>query len=476
MEENKNEPRVNRFCITKTWLVIWAVSSSIVILFSYIVRPYVDYGDEFSVLVDAMNVISSTLIIGLPVFLPAGIAFGTSAAKAHSVALLRSGKNPREVFLRCLTETYALILAFSVIITSALFLEPYLVRTSFYDPRGTGFLIYFPSVLIAAFVVSLLLASIGVFFVVISEDVIVSTTLGCVVTIGLATLVGYDSWTLWASVKKGIAMLSPSNLVKILAGTMSNYRPERDTQFTSYSYFGFTATLPAILAVLAIFGFVVFVGLLVSSKLFQRNTSNWIAEKRYSRSEIWEPTPERKEEDMRIKGRLKKRRLALVGLVIIVLAVSTIGTSAYTSTVIEATTIIFHQSPQGGEKITLGEWHIFPCNVQPGQYGQMNILHFECYLEDWFLHDCPGDLSFYYSMLNMSSSDFQNLNETGRRAVCDFRNITLGEWGGTGGSWNLGTYYGPFSFALKVFATENETISGYLYCAITLAQSPTFFY
>ena len=169
-----------------------------------------------------------------------------------------------------------------------------------------------------------------------------------------------------------------------------------------------------------------------------------------------------------------KRSSVLVSLIIIVLTVATIGTTSYTNTIINSSTIIFHQSPELGEQINLGDWYIFPCDVQPSQYGLPNILHERFEVEDYMAHDCPDELSFFYSMLNMSSSEFLSFNETERRAQCNYRNRTLDEFSGAGGSLNLGSYYGPFTYVLKVIAAENETTSGFIYSRILLYQSSTF--
>jgi hypothetical protein len=469
VEENKEEPRLGRFCITRTWLVIWVVSSSIVILASHLIRPYVGYENEFSVLVNAINEISFILIAGLPVFLSAGIVFGTSAAKAHILALLKSGRSSIAVFLRCLSETYALILAFSVTVTGALFLLPYLSGTTFYNPRGTGFLIYLPSVLIATLTVSLLLASIGVFFISISDDALLSTSLGCAVTFGLATVVGYTPEAIRVSVTRGIAMLSPSSIVRVFAGSISGYSPTHGTSLASY--FGFDATLSSILLALAGLALISLTGLLVGFKVFKTNTLQWSkVVDIHTSAGVWESELERQGVHTRIRRSLRKRRAALVALVTIVLVVGASGTAAYSSMVVDQTTVVFHRSPAGGEQIDLGEWHIFSCNVQPPRYGQRNILRYDCLVEDW--GSAPEEVSVYYSMLNMSSSNFQLLNETNRRLSCSYRNRTEGDWGGLGGGWNLGYYSGEFTFVLKIVAAENETIPGSMYFWIELLQSP----
>ena len=473
MEESRNAPRISRFCITKTWLAIWIISSSIVILACYLNRPLVRYTDEFSVLINAMNVIAYVLAIGLPVFLPAGIVFGTSKGKENIFGLLQSGKKPALVFLRCLAEVYSLVLVFSLIVSGVLFYEPFLLGTRFSQPLGTGFLVYLSPVIIATLVVSLILASIGVIFVMITDEFIISTVMGSALTIGLATLFGWNSREVFYSVMKIQAILSPSNLARIFAGKLSNYDPNSGFPFEYFRSFGFTASMDSIILVLAMFGSIILIGFIAGIKIFQHNSSIWAKEREIRKIRIWETERDHKEKITKIRRRIVKRSSVLVSLIIIVLIVATIGTTSYTNTVINNSTIIFHQSPETGEQINLGDWYIFSCDVQPAQYDLPNIVHYSAQTEDWMIHDCPDELTFFYAMLNMSSSEFQNFNETERRAQCSSLNTTSGTFG-RGGAISLGSYYGSLTYVLKVIATENETATGFIYSRIILYQSPTF--
>jgi len=464
--EKEEESRTTRFGITKTWFIRWVIASSVTILVCYAVRPYVSYDEEFSVLVNAMNVISYSLGIGLPVFLASSMAFGTSNARRHILALLKFDKKPVEVFLRCLVEVYALVSLFSVSITIALFLEPQIMGVWFYAPAGTGFLIYLLPVLAATLIVSLLLATIGVFLVIVTDDIIISTSVGCALTIGLATAIGWSPQALGYSLTRGIAMLSPHNLARILAGFLSSYDPPHDT--TIVGYFGFEATAVSILGALVAFAFLAFICIIVSIKILRHNISYWSVLQEAS-SEIWVSESELRGKHSKIKQELKMRRLVLVGLVIFLLTSMAFGTTSYKSTVMEETTIHFHQSPAAGEPIELGEWYVFSCNVQPPRFNQFNILHSECLLIDW--GTAPDDITYYQRLLNLSSTEFMALNETSRRSLCSSRNRTRGEWGGTGGSWNLGYDYGTYAYVLKFIATENATLSGVIHLSIELFQS-----
>ncbi|MGY5880805.1 MAG: hypothetical protein RTV31_11175 [Candidatus Thorarchaeota archaeon] len=474
MEESTTAPEISRLCITKTWFSIWIISSCIVILACYLNRPLVRSLDEFTVLINAVNVIAYVLALGFPVFLPAGIVFGTTKGKENIFRLLQSGKKPALVFLRCLAEVYGLVLVFSIVVSGVLFYEPFLVGTVFSEPIGTGFLIYLSPVIIATLIVSLVLASIGVIFVMITDEFIISTTMGSALTIGLATLLGWNSREVYYSVLKGQAILSPSNLVRIFAGKLSNYVPgDGRFSFEYFRSFGFNVSMDSILLVLAMFGSIILIGFIASVKILQRNSSIWVNEREIRKIGIWETEQEHKQKIVKIRRRIVKRSSVLVSLIIIVLIVASIGTTSYTNLVINNTTVIFHQSPETGEQINLGDWNIFSCDVQPAQFDLPNIIHYNARTEDWMIHDCPDELTFFYAMLNMSSLEFQNFNETERRAQCSSLNTTSGTYG-RGGAFSLGSYYGSLAYVLKVIATENETTTGFIYSRIVLFQSPTF--
>lgn len=469
VEDKRNASRANRFIITSKWLALWSAASIIVVLACYSVRPYVWLSDEFSALINSMNVIAYVLIIGLPVFMIPGIVFGTPSARERILARQESEKRTSRVFLQCLLEVYALTLVFSVAITVALFLGPLLIGTSIDYPRGTGVLMYLPPVLIATFTVSVLLASIGVLFAVVTDNIIISTTLGCAVTIALASMVGWNSIALYSSVTRGIAMLSPSNIARIFAGAISGYNPA--PYATISDLFGFEAILSSILLSLAVLGLISFAGLLVSHRVFRFNMSNWSKTAEIRRiAQVWESELERQGVHTRIRRSLRIRRAAFAGFIIVFLTIAATGTAAYSDFVIDQTTVIFYRSPEGGAQIDLGDWYIFSCDVQPARYGQRNNLRYSCEVEDW--GSAPEEVSVYYKMLNMSSSEFQNLNETSRRLLCSYRNRTRGSWGGFGGGWDLGYSHGLYTLVLKIVAAENETLQGFMYFSIELLQRP----
>ena len=109
------------FGISNVWFIIWTLVTIISVVVCYSIRPFVGHETEFVVLVNAMNVVSFVMTFGLPFFLAASISFSTTDARSRILTMIESGKSTREVFLRRLIGAYALILLFSVGITTALF-------------------------------------------------------------------------------------------------------------------------------------------------------------------------------------------------------------------------------------------------------------------------------------------------------------------------------------------------------------------
>jgi hypothetical protein len=465
VEETEYGFKTSRLPYSTRGLTAWGALSLLITIACYLVRPVVDDVGDFSTLVDTVNVVAYVFIVGIPVFLPAGIVFGTSNGKEHISRLLSSEKRPVEVFLRSLMKMYALVFLFSLLLSVALFYYPLL--------SGSSSASYLPPVFVATLIVSLFLASIGAIFVMITDEPIVSTSIGCVLTVSLAVLFGWNSRALWDSVTRSLAILSPSNLVRIFAGLLSNYSPDTDYSYEYHEVFGFTSTMNSVVLVLTLFGALIVIGFIVSIKSLQRNSSFWNQERDLRKVRIWEAEKEYRRNIAGLRRRYVKRSSIVVGLIIIVLAVAIVGKNSYAGMVIQNATFVFHQSPEMGERIDLGEWYIFSCEVQPAQYDLPNILHYSFEIRDWMAHECPSELTFLYSMLNMSSSEFQDCNETERRLQCRARNRTLGEFGGSSGAIDLGLYYGSFAYVIKVIAAENETTSGFLYTLITLYQCPT---
>ncbi|MGY5859980.1 MAG: hypothetical protein RTU63_11475 [Candidatus Thorarchaeota archaeon] len=449
---------------SRFWILLWISVTSIITIISYSTNSLTRYDEEIQVLVNAMNIISSVLVYGIPIFLLTGIIFGTCIARTNTIELQNDGRSSRKIFLRNLFKVYGLVLLLSVSLSIVFFLEPAITGLRFYDPTGTGFLIYFLPVLLATCVVSLILASFGILLVAITDDIILSTAIGSALTIGVEIIVWWNSTT-----GLGLRYLSPQYFTRVLAGRLAGYDPPLDYLFRRY--FGFTTPLSSILVILTIFGILAFISIPISFKIFRHNSSMW-GDKTDRSQEIeeWDSKPVPSKEPSKNKRMMIIRRGALVGLIVCLLIGMTITTDYSTRTLIEQTTYILHESPEGGEEILLGEWYVFSLETAPTPVDIDNYLRYSIDIEDWV--NSPDNIEFYYNVVNMSSSEFQSLNETEQRDLLYHRSLERPEGGymhGIFAAW----HDGPYAFAMKAFASDNETLSGRLYCSIELKQTIT---
>ena len=446
---------------SRLWVVFWIIASSIAILAGVSQRGVVRYDTEIHVLVNSMSVIAFVLILGFPIFSLSSIILGTSAAKKRIIEFSRSGMTSRKVFFRIVIKIYALVIGFCITLAIALFLEPWVLGIEFPSLSGSSYITYFPAALVATAVISLILVSFGVLLVTVTDDVLISAMTGIVSVVGIQLLV----W--WVSVVHNVRLLSPMNFITILAGHLSGYIPPEIGIFAGY--FGLELPFSFILAILMIFVGLAIVSLLVSLKLFQTNMTNWMILEGESDTEIWEAEPELLDNYGKIRRGLRIRRRGTVVLVLCLLVVMAFRTNIYASSVVEQTTFILHESPDGGEAIILGEWTIISCDVQPSQFALESRLRYRVTVDEW--GTAPYKVDFFYEMLNMTPSEFQSLNETERRVLLYNRSLERPDRGYMGGTIGVLRDTGLYTFALKAIASDNETLPGVLYCSIQLTQS-----
>ncbi|MDF1537400.1 MAG: hypothetical protein P1Q69_00645 [Candidatus Thorarchaeota archaeon] len=455
----------------KRWYIVWGITSIVTLFLCYATRPHVSYTDEFAVLLNSVNVISYSIGLGLPFFLAAGISVSSSFARRQAHSMLQSGISPARVFFRRLLEAYILATMFTISSTIVLFIEPIIAGTTFYSPMGTGYLIYLPVVLVSSLAISLILTSIGIFLAVLTDDIILATSVGCAVTIYLATLIGWAPTNLYMSLTRSIAVYSPHNLAKAFAVILSDY--EHPSGHSLSTLIGFEPSWGSILYALCSLVCVSLICITTSIKILQHNSEYWDMTSDSAEAEkVWTSRREGFSTDSvkQLALRLRFRRAGLIIAVGFLLVTMSNVAFSYQNAVREGTTITFHQSPDNGEPIHLGEWYSFSCEVQQTQYDQFYNLYYDCSLINW--GSAPSEVTYFYKMLNVTSSEFYAENETARRNLCDSRNVTEGDWGGMGGGWNLEYFPGTsFTYVLKIVATDNETLSGVMMFSIHFYQS-----
>jgi len=347
-----------------------------------------------------------------------------------------------------------------------------------------------PLVLGASLVVSICLTSIASSLAVITDDWRLCTVLGSVSTIVIAFIAG---WNISPSAfnysrTRNLALLSPHNIVRALTIQLSGYQFESANEMVSYV--GFVVSIEDIAVALLILGAISIVLLFMGQKVLSKTSTRWtVLEGMIPDRKIWPQSysTEKLQEITRIRRGLKLQRGLTITIVCVLLVSMLGGVSVYTTQIGSSTTIIHYVSPVDGERVPVGSWIIFDVDVSPPYPGLFNLLRFSCDIENW--GNASDTLSFYFGILNMSSTDFDLLEESSRldfnMSSTDFdlleessrldllfsQNRTDTGGSGFGVGKNLEESYGPYVCVLKIVSVADPSENSYIEAELLIIQA-----
>jgi hypothetical protein len=343
-----------------------------------------------------------------------------------------------------------------------------------YRPPTFGHFAFFPAVLGAALIGSVLLTLIASSLAIFMDDSRLCVALGCVSTLLLAFLGGWNAAPspFDYSLTRNLAFLSPHNIVRALAITLSGYQFESANRMVEYVGFAFSAE--NLVVPLLLCGSISIVLLIVAQRVLVKNSGRWaLLGMMPPRHEIWPstPSPEKSQETART-GRSLRIQRGLTVLMIAVLLVSTsAGLSLYTTNVSNNTTFIHYVSPGDNEEISVGVWNVYDVDVQPPFPGLFNSLLMDCSIQSW--GNASDSLSFYFDILAMNSTEFNSLDEESRLALLFFNRLNKTwngyEWG-FGLGRNLEESYGSYICVLRIIADANPLENSYIEGSLIIVQ------
>lgn len=170
-----------------------------------------------------------------------------------------------------------------------------------------------------------------------------------------------------------------------------------------------------------------------------------------------------------MKRRLRMQRGLTTVIIALLLVSINVSGSAYVSTLEVSTTIVLYESPVDGEVLQVGAWKMIDIDVQPPFPGLFNSLFFHWEVIDW--GNASNELTFYYEILEMNSTEFGLLNETSRLDMVSSRLISYD------GSWRLGRghnieeAYGAYVCVLKIVSIADPTENSYMNATLLVEQS-----
>lgn len=403
----------------------------------------------FASLLNSVNTVGMTFATGLFSFLTAGLLFSSRASRLYLKDRIDTVGAKTAYFTRIL-HTLLITCIFTAVLTTIIFLMP--VSMSYFN--------FFPAVLGATIVVSILLALLATSLANIVDDSRLCLILGSVSTIAIAFVAGWQTnYSRWSfSLTRHLSLFSPHNIVKALAVQFSGY------QFVStdemLQYVGFQATIGSIAIALLVFCLVAIVLTFVGLQAMKKNSSRWSSlkgmipgDEKWDASDAARNTPEIRH----IKRSLRSQRI-LAAIVLCGLLVSCfIGGTTYRTYITNTTTIVHYTTPGERENIPVGSWVTFDVDVRPPFPGLFNQLTFSCHIES--LGSFSGTVSFFLGILEMTVADFSLLNESSRLELTH-RWLNQSSYVGFGIGEGLEESYGPYICVLKLVSDVNPLAEG----------------
>jgi len=470
MESGPGQVSIRKFyLLTGGELLVWIVAAGISGVWGYLTRGQV-WALGVGVFVNSLNVLASALALGIPIFLAAGLTFSTPASRGYIQELTSGGLGrPKAILLRFL-QCSVLVSAYSIVLTVFTFAEPLVSGQMNGGIEGPVFQVYLPSALLAFLVVSTLLQAIAVLLALAADNAVISTVLGSATTMIISGIAGWNADSLSGSVWRIFALLSPHNLFRTLAALLSDYDFASEKQ--DVMYFGTAISAQGVLVSLLCLSLVALCAMILAGPVLGINMRRWpLLFGMVPSSEVWSPSPA-EHDPRRIRNATKGlglQRIAVTLAVVVLLLSIGLGGLVYTQNIQASSSITHYESPEGGEALPLGAWAIIEFDIPPPYPGLSNLLQYQMLVLDW--GSCPDELSYYLSLLPMTSAGFQLLNESSKIGLCSGPiNETRGDWGGTGGYDDLGDEHGVHIVVFHVVASENESLSGTLWVSFEVSQ------
>ena len=447
--------------------IVGAVSASLGLLLT---TP-VDQRLELAPLLNSVDIVGMTFATGLFSFVTVGLLFSSRASRFYLMKRIEQVGVKRACLIRTL-HAYAITCIFTFIITITVFLIPIFPGILTYYTVDINYFAFIPSVLGASLFVSICLASIAAALACIVDDSRICVVLGCVSTIAIAIIAGgsADPRPWHFSVTRILAVLSPHNIVRALAVQLSGYQFESPREMVAYV--GFVVSVEGLIVALLILSSISIVLLLVGQRVLARNSTRWpILKGMIPKQELWDSSvsTEELQKMTRIRRGLRLQR-GLTTMIVGVLLISMfVGGSMYTSNVVNGTTIIHYATPGFTENIPVGSWIIFDVDVLPPYPGLFNFLHFRYNVETW--GNASDTLSFYFGILEMNSTEFDLLEESGRlELLSNQMNVTFEYFSGRGQGQFLDESYGSYVCVLKIISDINPSENSYVEGSLRIIQ------
>lgn len=423
---------------------------------------------SISPLINAVNIVSMTIATGLFSFLTAGLLFSSPSSRLFILQRIEEIGSRKTFLLRSLHAVLITSL-FTIILAVIAFLTPIISSYPLVDLTLFGNFIFFPSVLVASLVGSILLTLIASALASLTDDSRLCVVLGCASTLALASVTGWGipDRIFRYSLTRNLSFLSLHNIVRALAVLLSGYHFQSLEDMVRYV--GFTVSMENV--ALSLLGTCAIVTLLIviGQRFLSVNSTRWtILERMLPSQIIWDSAiKDAPTRYISIKRTLAFQR-GITSLVVGVLVVSMlVGGSVYNTYMINVTSTVIYSSPPEGEQIQVGKWYVFDITVTSPYPGLINMIGIDVDILTW--GNASQYLNFYYGVLDMDSTEFGLLNESTRlNSLGSQSNMTRETCGGFGRYETLDDSIGSYVCVLKVMSISDPLEISYIDAILTV--------
>jgi hypothetical protein len=427
---------------------------------------------DFAPLLFSANAVSMNFAMGLFFFLTAGLLFSSRTSRLYIMSRINE-VGAGKAFLTRILHVLIITSVFSILVVVAVFLYPVVLLVLVHRPPTFDHFAFFPAVLGAALIGSVLLTLIATSLAIFTDDARLCVVLGCVSTLLVAFLGGWNAGpsVFYYSLTRNLAFLSPHNIVRALAIALSGYQFESANRMVEYVGFAFSAE--NLVVPLLLLGSISIVLLIVGQRVLVKNSGRWaLLGMMPPRHEIWPstPSPEKSQETTRMRRSLRIQRGLTILVVVALLMSASAGVELYTTYVSGSTTFIHYASQGDSERFSVGGWNVYDVDVKPPFPGLFTSLFMSFHVRS--CGNASDSLSFYFGIIAMNSTEFNSLDVESRVALLPSHRLNHtwdGGWG-FGLGENLEESYGSYICVLRIIADTNPLENSYIEASLLIVQ------
>jgi hypothetical protein len=455
-----NRIKADILALSKRDLLVWMGGSTAVTLPPFIILRWMSSGTPIRSAINTINLVTVVLIHSLPFCLAATLLFSSKDSRKSLVSLTRHENGLRRVLIIRFSSLVLLTTLYLSIATIVFFVSQGRGNIS-----GIGFI---PALIFAAFIVNLLLCSVGTFVALAFDDWRLSTIATCVIVFVFAWFGGIFPEELRYSTVPDLALIAPHNLYRALAVIFTGYHFDSLSAMEMYVGFIFEPIgliIPIIgMIIISLLSWDLILQLFeVDLKRWILKSTVWLEEETLKESEIQRVLDPIKHQHMLDQSHAslnQQRRLAgiAIALILIITPLISIG---YTSIRQGESVTTQYQSPTEGDTVSLGQWFAVELDIPAPPEGQENWFKIEGEIIDW--NGCPDTIKWHTGFNEMTLEDFNELNDTEKSELFrPWRNLDKSNPSFGTGSFNYQFSSGTWVWACRFTDPNSNFTIGYL--------------